>query len=101
MFNTIRRWLNGSFTCIRCGSELNTMSFGYGTAICPSCYMSEKHFLSLDKGYWLNRILLRINLREYQQQLDEYDEIMLHETMVEHEIYSSSSGGLNVSSRSL
>jgi len=77
------------------------MSFGYGTAICPSCYMNEKHFLSLDKGYWLNRILLRLNLGEYQQQLDEYDEIMLHETMVEYEISSTDSGGLNVSSRFL
>lgn len=77
------------------------MSFGYGTAICPSCYMNEKHFLSLDKGYWLNRILLRLNLGEYQQQLDEYDEIVLHETMVGQEISSSQFGGFNVSSRLL
>jgi hypothetical protein len=63
------------------------MSFGYGTGICPSCYDNEENFLFLDKEYWLNRILIRLYKKEYEKQHDEYDEILLHDMMVEHEIH--------------
>jgi hypothetical protein len=34
----LRKWLNGNFTCKKCGKEYNTMCFGFGETICPDCY---------------------------------------------------------------
>ena len=36
------------------------MSFGYGEAVCPECYINMEPFLTLDESYWLNRLLLRL-----------------------------------------
>ena len=63
LFRNLSRWLNGSFSCVRCGRELHIMSFGYGTAICPDCYNGEQHFLFFDDRFWLNRILMRLLYR--------------------------------------
>ena len=56
MFESFSRWLKGGFVCASCGREYHAMSFGFGEIICPECYKGEEDFISLDKGYWLNRI---------------------------------------------
>jgi len=57
MFESFSRWLKGGFVCASCGREYHAMSFGFGEIICPECYKGEEDFISLDKGYWLNRML--------------------------------------------
>jgi hypothetical protein len=56
----LQRWLTGTFTCTKCGKEYQTMSFGYGEAICPDCYHGEPQFLNYDDNYWLNRIITKL-----------------------------------------
>jgi len=63
MFERLKLWLSGTFTCIKCGRKVHAMTFGYGTTICPSCYEGEKNFLCFDEGYWLNRLLSSIRRR--------------------------------------
>jgi hypothetical protein len=58
--SNLYKWLTGTFTCIKCGKEYQTMSFGYGEAICPDCYNGEPSFVFYDKSYWLNRIIAKI-----------------------------------------
>lgn len=53
----LRRWLEGSFVCIRCHREFHIASFGFGKAICPDCYKGESQFLFFDHSYWLNVIV--------------------------------------------
>lgn len=56
----MKRWFNGSFTCIKCKKLFRTMSFGFGEAICPDCYQGEQPFLFFDESYLLNRIITRL-----------------------------------------
>jgi hypothetical protein len=56
----LRLWLDGTFTCIRCGRTLHIMTFGFGKSICPDSYRGEESFLFFDQRYWLNRIIARI-----------------------------------------
>lgn len=60
MFGKLRLWLDGTFSCIRCGRTHHVMTFGFGKSICPDCYRGEESFLFFDQTYWLNRILARI-----------------------------------------
>jgi hypothetical protein len=99
MFHNIRRWLNGTFTCVRCGSDINIMSFGFGASICPSCYVNESPFLFLDTEYWLNRMLTRLYKREVHEKTDDYDEILLHEAFIESELSTARSSGFTLSSK--
>ena len=99
MFHNIRRWLSGTFTCVKCGNDINIMSFGFGTSVCPSCYVNESPFLFLDKGYLLNRMLARLYKREVQEKFDDFDEILLHGTLIEQELSTARSTGVNVSSK--
>lgn len=41
----IKKWLNGEFQCLKCNRTFYLMSFGYGKAICPSCYEGENPFI--------------------------------------------------------
>lgn len=55
------------------------MSFGYGTTICPNCYNGVGKIISLDQGYWLNRLLSKFIEKEpTNKKLEEYDEILLN-----------------------
>ena len=56
--SNFRQWLNGSFTCVKCGEQFFIMSFGNGEAICPRCYEGENAFLFHNRGFWLNRVML-------------------------------------------
>jgi len=38
LYLALRKWINGTFTCIRCGKTFHLMIFGYGKTICPDCY---------------------------------------------------------------
>ena len=65
------------------------MSFGYGEAICPSCYDGEYNFIFLDKSYWLNRLLSRnIEQNMFHKKREDYDEILLERMMAaeDHQI---------------
>ena len=53
--------MSGSFECIKCGIHIHLLSFGYGKTICPNCYDGETEIISLDNGYWLNRLYSRIS----------------------------------------
>ena len=64
MFERLRRWLKGSFTCKKCGREVHAMRFGYGTTICPDCHEGEQPYIFLDRSYWLNRLIDTL-IREY------------------------------------
>jgi hypothetical protein len=57
IIKNLKRFLKGSFTCIRCGKEFHAVIFGSGKIICPNCYHGEKDFISFDTKYWLNRIM--------------------------------------------
>jgi len=59
LFNKVRLWLEGTFTCIRCGRIHHIFIFGFGKSICPDCYQGERSFLFFDQSYWLNRIITR------------------------------------------
>lgn len=62
MFEKIRRWLKGSFTCSECGNTFNIMSVGFGITICPHCSgKNEGISLCYDESYWLNRFILSIS----------------------------------------
>jgi hypothetical protein len=68
------RWLSGSFTCMKCGREFNTMTFGYGEAICPDCFQGEQQFLFYDQTYWLNRLTAKlINHKQETPEPEPYD----------------------------
>lgn len=60
MFERLRRWLKGSFTCTGCGRAVHLYTFGYGTTVCPDCYKDEQPVVQFDEEYWLNRILARL-----------------------------------------
>ena len=53
----LKKWLNGSFVCRKCGKHVYLMSFGYGETICPRCYEGEDEFIFPDMTLWLNRLL--------------------------------------------
>ncbi len=62
MFENIRRWLKGSFTCSKCGKAFHIMSVGFGTTICPICSENNNGIsLCYDESYWLNRFILSIS----------------------------------------
>ena len=60
----IKLWLDGSFVCKKCGNKINTLSFGYGDAICPNCYEGEDSIIFLDTDFWLNRILHKMSIKK-------------------------------------
>jgi len=60
MFERLRKWLSGTFICRMCGRSINLMTFGYGECICPECYNGEEKTVFFDTGYWLNRLLDRL-----------------------------------------
>jgi hypothetical protein len=64
VFKNLRRWLSGSFVCLKCGRTLHVLSFGFGKTICPECYEGEHEFLIIDKDYFLNRIIRSFSKRE-------------------------------------
>jgi hypothetical protein len=66
----LKSWLSGSFTCRKCGREFNTMTFGYGEAICPDCYTGERQFLFHDQEYLLNRLTARLVKQEEEELYD-------------------------------
>ena len=59
LLSDFSRWLRGSFTCVKCGREVQLLTFGYGSVICPDCYNGEGNSLFLDDRFLLNRLLLR------------------------------------------
>ena len=63
MFDNFRRWLSGSFTCIKCDNQVQLMTFGFGDTVCPSCYAEESPLVRLDESYILNRIIKRMTHR--------------------------------------
>lgn len=79
MFDRFDRWLSGKYECVTCGKDYQLMSFGYGKTICPNCYNGVEKIISLDKEYWLNRLLSKIIQKNptYKKQ-EEYDEILLN-----------------------
>ena len=78
LFGNLRRWLRGSFTCVRCGREFHVMTFGCGTAVCPDCYSGEQPFLFFDDGFWLNRVMMKIMCqREPRSGLSDDDLVLL------------------------
>jgi hypothetical protein len=60
LLQRVRWWLQGHWTCIRCGRKLSTMTFGYGECICPDCFRGELRFLFPDASFILNRLTLRL-----------------------------------------
>ena len=62
------------------------MNFGYGTGICSDCYNNEKNFLFYDESYWLNRLYIKLLIKRVPEEIKEYDEIILHETIIEQVI---------------
>ena len=45
VYLALRRWMLGTFTCIRCGRNFRLQSFGYGKVICPECYRREQPWI--------------------------------------------------------
>jgi hypothetical protein len=77
-FEKFTRWLNGSFTCRKCGHQFNTMTFGYGTAVCPQCYRGEEQFIFFDQSYWLNRIMAKlVKHQEEPKEEEPYDPLLM------------------------
>ena len=72
--------MSGSFECIKCGKQFLILSFGYGKTICPTCYNGETEIISLDNGYWLNRLYSRIS----KMGTANLDHIVDEEIMDEH-----------------
>ena len=60
MFEQIRKWLSGTFICIKCEKEYHIFSFGFGLGICPDCYTNEKKIIFIDNSYFLNRLVIRL-----------------------------------------
>ncbi len=55
------------------------MSFGYGKTICPNCYNGVEKIISLDQGYWLNRLLSKLmDIEPTSKKQEKYDEILLN-----------------------
>ena len=60
-FIKLKKWLQGRFVCIQCGSKFHINTFGYGTAICPECYNGERDFVFLaKKDFWLNKLVAAV-----------------------------------------
>jgi len=50
------------------------MNFGFGEAICPSCYNGEQPFLFLDDSFFLNRIIsLHLRQKSIKSKIKETD----------------------------
>lgn len=82
MFENLKKWLSGSFTCPDCGRDVKfySMAFGFGEATCPSCYtkddsnlyfegdlppiLIETPIMSLDTSYFLNQLMVCLNRNE-------------------------------------
>ena len=45
MFDKLRSWLRGEYTCRKCGKTYFSLSFGTGEMICPECYKGEQPFI--------------------------------------------------------
>ena len=58
----IKKWLNGSFICKKCGRNCYLMTFGYGKCICPDCYNGENPFIFYEDKI-MPRIWRMINAR--------------------------------------
>ena len=63
VLENFRRWLKGSFVCVRCGRSFHLLTFGYGLIHCSACFEGEGSFMRLDEGYWLNRLIKKISIR--------------------------------------
>ena len=86
LFRNFKQWLDGSFTCRKCGKEFNTMTFGYGEAICPDCYKGEQQFLFYDESYILNRLMIKL-LNQKTQEPEPYDpHLMVQDYMPQVEV---------------
>ena len=88
MFKRFNLWISGSFECVKCGRHVHLLSFGYGKTICPNCYDGETEIISLDNGYWLNRLysrLSKIGTANLEQIADE--EILNEHLMAEQQLH--------------
>jgi hypothetical protein len=45
LLQRVRWWLQGRWTCIRCGRVWHGFTFGYGDFICPLCFKGEQPWL--------------------------------------------------------
>ncbi len=53
--------------CEKCGRQFYAMCFGYGETVCPDCYHGERHFISFDDDFILNRMMAKVmDQREVQ-----------------------------------
>ena len=87
MFELLRRWLSGSFTCKKCGKNNHLYAFGFGECICPECYEDEKQFLFFDNSYILNRLL---NMLQKRSTGDKYPtEILMRPEANEINLFAS------------
>ncbi len=67
LFNKILSFFRGSFVCEKCGRQFYAMCFGYGETVCPDCYHGERHFISFDDDFILNRMMAKVmDQREVQ-----------------------------------
>jgi len=82
MFQNFHRWLNGSFTCIKCGDSYRGMTFGYGKMICPDCYSGEDQFIIFDNRYWLNRVLHRLQKKEASDTENTLEDIIMGQDII-------------------
>ena len=61
MIERFKKWLKSDIVCIHCNNIFHIFMFGYGKGICLDCYNGENKFIFLDKSYWLNRLIIRLN----------------------------------------
>lgn len=57
MFERLKKWLRGEFTCVNCNKLFHLGTFGYGETICPDCYDAEIDFIFYDDNFILNRFM--------------------------------------------
>jgi len=86
MLEKLRRWMNGTFVCTKCGKEYHTMTFGFGEAICPDCYQGEKQFIIFDTSYWLNRITAHLLRQKPQRRKPDIDHTLTNQIHTHPEI---------------
>jgi hypothetical protein len=75
--NSFKSFLRGNYTCIKCGKVYNSLGFGHGQFICPSCYTGEDSSLELDNSpfnnllpkYTEKNFLLNTKESEYKETL--------------------------------
>lgn len=73
MLIRLHKFLNGEFTCMRCGKIWNSHGLGFGKMVCPECYTHEDLYTWFrpNMNYWLNRLMYG-NMRLCEALKNEY-----------------------------